>query len=1205
MGGSQSKAPLAVTELGGTSGGPGYAATGTERRESAASPTPHSESPSAHMFVACPSCGDRSSSCSCWWISQPSGIGRFTFPGTMEEGLRNENYAAFLSETAAYFSSTTATRAAATAAAAAAAAEREAAAAVAERAAAAAAERAAAAAADEFYDCVGASSFASQACSATAETVWRREAQEAKAARRAAKKAAKRKCETAQPSWGGPLWPLFDVRLRPRPKDPSGVRPPSASVLLVEDPQTRKLQRERAAEYVLAAMENCLHDHHMLRINYSPKFADSAFEYRRADPRESEPPHDETGLAAASAAVEKAAKGLAELVARERVASDRRRRHRTRRRHEGGDDPVQAARAVAAAAAAEGARAEAAALKTAIAAQRRELMRACFREQAERVGTAVRKAAIAAAAAAAAAETAALEAPRVAAALNRVFRRSLELPEVAWRSLGEGAAAAPAAAAAGDKAASVCGCPLPYHPSAPVFSSTFVWGEGGSTWAPTSANARPSSLPGQQQQLQQQQKQLQQQQKQLQQQPKAAAATAEAAAATSECSSSGGERVGPSSLLLLVVVLLLLQASKHRRSNRRRSGGVLAKSGGSAAAQEGSLMACKERDFCGFTARLLEAYAWDTVMSEQKQETTRSEVCLLDMSLTLDVALQNPCNRRDSCESPQQQEPQKRMDNDQEEPQLTWGSPPPESDSLPAKVADPLEDFYRVFLSRSKTSKRSKKEKRHAQQQQQKLQQRKQQELVELSHKQQKIEALAERPAVCCCDARKVEQRLRSRVENWVRASTVPRFMVPITGPLPVWAEPGVHVIIVPSCCRSNSSNSSSSSSSPHAFPPSCCSVKDTEAPPLDDAETHSSQRGTAAAVAAADLESKEAPVAHVCTVAGLEQLSYSSAGFERFLLHLEPVQQQQEQQQQQQQEQQKEQQQLLLQLTEEQQQRLLQEEQQQQLQPKREQQQQALREKQQQQLQMRDEQQEQLLQEEQQQPLQQGQQQQPRQTEQQQQHQEQQQQQQQQQEEQEQQEEEEHQHEAVEEQQQQDEVEEQEEQQQEQQQDQQQQLLQEEQQQRQEQQQQEQQQHEQQQQQEEQQRQHGQSRVDAAGEQALFSALLDSPRVREMTRLAGCSGVLPLSLQHILLLLLPSTTAEQLRDLLVGRMVMVLGTDFSQGHRGRVAAVDPKSGSSLLRMEGETEIIPIGCSNAYLCDPPLPAAASDEPQLSVNSSSY
>ncbi|KAL8270062.1 hypothetical protein Esti_006012 [Eimeria stiedai] len=1001
MGGCQSKTSLPLAG----SGGAAAAAAGTATCE-ATNHNPNTENPP--VSVACPSCGGRSSSCCCCYTREPSDISCFRFTNSVSEPPANLSSA---------LGSTAAT-------------------------AAAAAERIAAV--DEMYECVDSSSFASQAASAAAATV-QREAGEAAAARAAAALAARGKAIVPKPAWGGPLWPVFDVRLQPRPVDASGPPAAPTSVLQVEDTVLKKHQRGRATKYVgpgfslvdlkppsglkgeaqtngilsedpwraeaslaqvLAAMENCLQDHHMFRISYSPKLADSAFEYRHAHPgvwgmvpgvvclpldhpflqlpqpimstfgaaaaaphfvvacaatsgrtnflqaapppaREApqQHPFEEEAYAAASAAVEQAADSLADIVASQCAAPERRRGRPSRCSGAPEDDTSIATLAAADAAAAERAGAEAAAAKATAAAEQREFIRGCFREQAERMAALVRATAAAAAIAAADAEAAAEETPAAATAVGLLFNRSLQLPEAAWRSLG---------IRMGRGWVHV-GTSI-NEPNAFLFARPLM--TDGATGAVPEACWRRA-------QEQQQLKRVRGCEKRRQQ-PMHELAHEETLV-----------ELCPSAELLACGVCMHL----HLRAL--------------------------------LLQRLLEAYARDALKTEEKQKSTCQKACILSPPRSAAAAPWGDWRSRNSSACRQQQQ-QKRMDDHM--PQLTWSSQQEPAFSL-SEVEDPFEDFCEHFLLQSKPSKRSKRAKIVEQQQQQKQPQKQQHQPVKLHHKQRKHAHLPCPAAICCCSAQKVEQRLGSS------GACCRRLLLPITEPLPVWAIPGVHVAIVPSCC---SSNNSSSRSSP-ASPPSCCSCRDTEAPTPDKAEKHNSQSGTAAAaVAAVAVERKRAPLAYVCTIAGLEQLPHSSAGFERFLLHLEPVQQQREQQQQQQQ-------------------------------------------------------------------------------------------------------------------------------------------------------------------------QRGLRGVCEVREQDLFSAVLQSPRLREMTALAGCCGVLPLSLQHMLLLLLqPRSNTRRQRNLLIGRSAIVLGADFARGRRGTVAAIDPRSGASLLRMEGEDDIVPIGCSKAYLWSPLSAAAASN-----------
>ncbi|KAL8445508.1 hypothetical protein Emed_005562 [Eimeria media] len=186
------------------------------------------EGPPRSVARSCGGCD--SSSCCCWCTREPLDIGRFRFANSVEAELDRQSQAAG-SEAAACLSSASRSAAAATAAAA------------------AAAEEANPAPTDEFHECVDASSFSSQAASAAAATV-QREAQEAKAASRAAGKTTRGKEKKDKSSWGGPLWPVFDVRLQARRTDASGQPPAPVSILQIENTVLKKYHRDRATEYV-------------------------------------------------------------------------------------------------------------------------------------------------------------------------------------------------------------------------------------------------------------------------------------------------------------------------------------------------------------------------------------------------------------------------------------------------------------------------------------------------------------------------------------------------------------------------------------------------------------------------------------------------------------------------------------------------------------------------------------------------------------------------------------------------------------------------------------------------------------------------------------------------------------------------------------------------------------------------------------------
>ncbi|OEH79240.1 hypothetical protein cyc_06277 [Cyclospora cayetanensis] len=92
---------------------------------------------------------------------------------------------------------------------------------------------------------------------------------------------------------------------------------------------------------------------------------------------------------------------------------------------------------------------------------------------------------------------------------------------------------------------------------------------------------------------------------------------------------------------------------------------------------------------------------------------------------------------------------------------------------------------------------------------------------------------------------------------------------------------------------------------------------------------------------------------------------------------------------------------------------------------------------------------------------------------------------------------------------------------------------------------------------------------------EALFSAVLRSPLLHRAVALGGSNGVLPLSLQHLLLLLQHQQTnklTEKAKSLILGHEAVMLGCGAMRGCRGLVVAVDAVSGTALLRLPGKAE---------------------------------
>ncbi|XP_026193146.1 uncharacterized protein LOC34622475 [Cyclospora cayetanensis] len=109
---------------------------------------------------------------------------------------------------------------------------------------------------------------------------------------------------------------------------------------------------------------------------------------------------------------------------------------------------------------------------------------------------------------------------------------------------------------------------------------------------------------------------------------------------------------------------------------------------------------------------------------------------------------------------------------------------------------------------------------------------------------------------------------------------------------------------------------------------------------------------------------------------------------------------------------------------------------------------------------------------------------------------------------------------------------------------------------------------------------------------EALFSAVLRSPLLHRAVALGGSNGVLPLSLQHLLLLLQHQQTnklTEKAKSLILGHEAVMLGCGAMRGCRGLVVAVDAVSGTALLRLPGKAEVIAVRCTEIEATVPPSP----------------
>lgn len=103
---------------------------------------------------------------------------------------------------------------------------------------------------------------------------------------------------------------------------------------------------------------------------------------------------------------------------------------------------------------------------------------------------------------------------------------------------------------------------------------------------------------------------------------------------------------------------------------------------------------------------------------------------------------------------------------------------------------------------------------------------------------------------------------------------------------------------------------------------------------------------------------------------------------------------------------------------------------------------------------------------------------------------------------------------------------------------------------------------------------------------EALYSAVLTSPLLPHAFNLTSSDNVLPLSLQHLLLLLQQQHNGNKGESLILGHQAVVLGVGSTRGQQGAVAAIDAASSAALLKLEGKDDVITVRCTDSYLFSP-------------------